>query len=238
MSIRSSDSPGGRQAWRRLLDLLFPPRCVGCRRHGYWLCPSCLAQIPRVKPPLCVRCGASSATSALCARCESAPLTMERLRSVFYFEHQLRDAMHRLKYRGQTALAIPLGEEMAACWLRDPVAVDVVVPVPLHEARLRERGHNQASLLAREVARVIGLRLDEGTLVRVRATASQVRLSASARRENVRGAFRCRDGQLSDRSVLLVDDVCTTGATLDAAAGALYNGGARAVQGLTLARAR
>ena len=163
---------------------------------------------------------------------------MERLRSVFYFERQLRGAMHRLKYRGQAALATPLGQEMAAYWLRDPVPADVVVPVPLHTARLRERGHNQASLLAREVARVAGMRLDEETLVRIRATASQVGLSASERKNNVRGAFRCRDGALAGRQVLLVDDVCTTGATLDAAAMALLIGGAGMVQGLTLARAR
>jgi ComF family protein len=157
---------------------------------------------------------------------------------VFYFERPLREAMHRLKYRGQTALAVPLGKEMAAYWLRNGVPVQVIVPVPLHAARLRQRGHNQASLLARELARLTGLELDEQALIRARATASQVGLSASERRGNVRGAFRCRDGVLSGRRVLLVDDIFTTGATLQAAATALYEGGAGAVQGLTLARAR
>jgi ComF family protein len=163
---------------------------------------------------------------------------MERVRSVFYFEDGLREAIHRLKYRGCTALAEPLGAEMAAYWLRNEVPVDVVVPVPLHGARLGERGHNQAGLLAREFVRVTGLALDEKTLARIRATASQVGLSASERKENVRGAFRCRDGLLSGKRVLLVDDVFTTGATLDAAAAALYDGGVSAVEGLTLARAR
>ncbi len=157
---------------------------------------------------------------------------------MFYFERELRGAMHRLKYRGQTALAVPLGKEMAAYWLGDPLPVDVIVPVPLHASRLRERGHNQASLLAREMARAARMHVDEHILVRTRATVSQVGLNASERKDNVDGAFRCCDGGLAGMHVLLIDDVCTTGATMDAAAKALVNGGVARVQGLTLARAR
>ena len=115
---------------------------------------------------------------------------------------------------------------------------DVVVPVPLHTARLRERGSNQAALLAREMARRVGLVVEEQTLVRWRVTAPQVELDARQRKENVRDAFRCSGDALAGKQVLLIDDVYTTGATLEACAVALYEGGARDVRALTLARAR
>ena len=197
-----------------------------------------MERLPRVEPPFCARCGDQVVTDGLCARCRTSPLQIECIRAVVYFEGVLREALHQLKYRGRTVLAEPLGGLMAAYWMQHPLSADVVVPVPLHAARLRERGYNQAALLARVMARRIGLPLDERTLVRQRATASQVDLDASQRKENVRGAFSCFDRTLAGRRVLLVDDVCTTGATLEACAVALYEGGARSVQALTLARAR
>jgi len=224
--------------WTRFLDLLFPPRCIGCRRVGSWLCAECLDQMPRVEPPFCARCGDVVAADGICARCRTAPLQIECIRSVVYFEGVLREAMHWLKYRGRTALAEPLGGLLAAYWMQHPMTADVVVPVPLHATRLRERGYNQAALLAREMARRVGLVVDELTLVRQRATAPQVELDAKQRKENVRDAFRCSDDALTSKQVLLIDDVCTTGATLEACAVALLEGGARGVQALTLARAR
>jgi ComF family protein len=165
-------------------------------------------------------------------------LQIERIRAVVYFEGVLREALHQLKYRGHTALAEPLGDLMAAYWAQHAIPADVVVPVPLHATRLRERGYNQAALLARALARRVGLALDEQTLVRQRATAPQVDLDARQRKENVHDAFCCSARTLAGQQVVLVDDVCTTGATLEACAVALYEGGARSVQALTLARAR
>ena len=165
-------------------------------------------------------------------------MQIECIRSAVYFEGVLREAVHRLKYYGRTALAEPLGGLMVAYWVQHPMPADVIVPVPLHTARLRERGYNQAALLAREMACRVGLALNEQTLVRRRATASQVKLDARQRKENVRDAFRCSDNALTGKQVLLIDDVCTTGATLAACAVALHEGGARSVQALTLARPR
>lgn len=228
--------------WRDLrdqfLNLLYPPRCVGCRRIGVSLCAECIEQFPRVEPPFCARCGDQVVAEGLCTRCRTSPLQIERIRAVVYFEGVLREALHQLKYQGRTALAEPLGGLMAAYWVQHALSADIVVPVPLHAARLRERGYNQAALLARAMTRRIGLALDEQTLVRERATAPQVDLDASQRKENVRGAFRCSARTLTGRRVLLVDDVCTTGATLEACAIALYEGGASSVQALTLARTR
>jgi ComF family protein len=127
---------------------------------------------------------------------------------------------------------------MVTYWRQHPMPTDIVVPVPLHATRLRERGYNQAALLAREMAQRAKLAVDERTLVRRRATAPQVKLSARERRENVHDAFCCRDDGLVDKRVLLIDDVCTTGATLEACAVALHKSGSHSVQALTLARAR
>jgi len=158
---------------------------------------------------------------------------------VVHFEGVLREAVHQLKYDGRTVLAGPLGGLMAAYWMQHPMPVDVVVPVPLHTARLRERGYNQAALLARELARRVGLAVDGQTLIRQRATAPQVELNARQRRENVREAFHCVGDGLAGKQVLLVDDVCTTGATLEACAVALHDEGrVSSVQALTLARPR
>lgn len=201
------------------------------------MCTECLGRISRVEPPFCARCGCAVAAGGLCTRCRTSPLQIECIRSAVYFEGVLREAIHRLKYSGCTALVEPLGDLMAAYWIQHPMPADVVVPVPLHAARLRERGYNQAALLAREMAHRVGLALDEQTLIRRRATAPQVELNARQRSENVRDAFHCSGDGLAGKQVLLVDDVCTTGATLEACAVALYEGGARSVRALTLARA-
>ena len=228
--------------WRSLrsqfVDLVFPRRCIGCRRAGAWLCTECLQQIFPVEPPFCARCGGAVVAGRLCTRCQISPLQIECIRSSVYSEGVLREAVHRFKYRGLAALAGPLGGLMAAYWVGHPMPTDVVVPVPLHAARLRERGYNQSALLARELACQVGLAVDEHTLVRHRATTPQVGLDAVQRRENVCDAFRCSGNGLVGQQVLLVDDVCTTGATLEACAMALVAGGARSVRALTLARPR
>jgi len=222
----------------RFLDFLFPPRCVGCRRVGTWLCAECLGQVPRVEPPFCSRCGGVVEARGLCVRCRTSPLRIDCIRSAVYFEGVLREAVHQLKYKGRTVLAEPLGELMAAYLLQYPMPADVLVPVPLHPARLRGRGYNQAALLANEIGQRVGLVVDERTLIRRRATAPQVELNAEQRRQNVLDAFHCLGSRLVGERVLLIDDVCTTGATLEACAIALEEeGGARSVQAMTLARA-
>jgi ComF family protein len=168
---------------------------------------------------------------------------IECVRSVFYFDGPVRDVLYRFKYDSLTALAAPLGELMADCWRARPWPADVVVPVPLHASRERERGYNQATLLARETVRSLEARqvptaLGERMLERRRATPPQVGLDGAQRRENVKGAFRAASDAVFGRRVLLIDDVCTTGATLEACAVALRESGARGVRALTFARAR
>ena len=222
---------------RTFLDLLFPPRCVGCRKVGGWLCSECRNAIELLRPPLCPHCGILTAEGKLCPRCQRASLQIDGVRSVAFFEGPMREAIHCFKYSNLQDLATPLGEMMVSYWQDVHLPADVIVPVPLHARRLRERGYNQAALLARELGKGVGLPVLESALIRVRDTSPQVDLSAEERRENVHGAFHCRDDRLVGESVLLVDDVYTTGATLEACSLALKQRGVRTAWALTLARA-
>lgn len=221
-----------------LLDLVFPPRCAGCRRRGIWLCGPCVAALTRLGPPLCRYCGRPTGGVQTCPDCWRHRPALDGVHSPYLFEGPLRLLIHRFKYRHGAHLAAPLAALLSAgdaVFLRP---ADAIIPVPLHPRRLRQRGYNQAALLAAALAPRLGLPVVEGCLQRVRDTPPQMGLPAAERRRNVRGAFACADETLRGRRVLVVDDVCTTSATLDACAVALKRSGATVVTGLTLARAR
>ena len=217
------------------LDLLFPLRCLGCGREGSLLCPSCCQSLPRIKQPFCQCCGTPLSEGNRCPTCISHPLAINGIRSMFLFGGAVRLAIHQFKYRHLKAMAAPLGQLLADYWRSYPLPGEALVPVPLHPKRLRERGYNQASLLAREMGKLTGLPAVEGSLLRIRDTVTQARTaSAAERRSNVRDAFACQQ-ELHGEKILLIDDVCTTGATLDACAMALRAAGAGSVWGLTVA---
>lgn len=218
------------------LDFFFPPWCVGCGVRGTFLCPSCQASLSPVIPPFCVRCGRPLDLGTLCPECEGRELWIEGIRSPFRFEGALRQAILSFKYKGVRALAVPLAQLMAAYLAQNPLPADALVAVPLHPRRLRERGYNQSLLLARELGRLCSLPLVEGPLVRLRDTPPQTRTrSAEERQENVARAFSC-GGDFEGRSILLIDDVCTSGATLNSCAAVLKAAHAASVWGLTVAR--
>jgi ComF family protein len=149
----------------------------------------------------------------------------------------VRQAVHQLKYRNLRALAEPLADLLADHVMETSVTGSVLVPVPLHRRRLRERGYNQSALLARRLGKRTGIPVSGDCLVRSRQTPPQARtVSVRERRENVAGVFACRDERLRDEQVLLIDDVATSGATMEACAAALKAAGASSVWGLTLAR--
>ncbi|MFH1002571.1 MAG: ComF family protein [Chloroflexota bacterium] len=219
------------------LDLLFPPGCVGCGRGGDWLCPSCRRSLPVIVPPLCPRCGLPQASGVLCPACAGGTTALDGIRAPFRFDGVMRQAIHWLKYRNLRVLAEPLAGLLGDYFDRNPLPAEVLVAVPLHPRRLRERGYNQSRLLAGELARLTGLPVVDGCLVRQRHTPPQARTtSVDERRRHLAGAFACRDGRLRGKQVLLVDDVATSGATLGAAAVALKAAGAASVWGLVLAR--
>jgi ComF family protein len=228
-----------------LLAVLLAPRCVVCdealdRPTLGPVCPTCWNSILPLTPPLCDLCGdplptwrVVSVPLARCARCRRVPRPLDRSRAIGLYEGALRSIVHALKYEGRRSLAKPLGTMMRTRCADVLSDADLAVPVPLHPSRRRERGFNQAEDLARHV----GLPL-VAALRRVRRTPPQADLPAGRRHGNVKDAFAAgKDFQLVlGRIVVLIDDVSTTGATLDACARVLKESGAREVRALTAAR--
>ncbi len=219
------------------LNLLFPQWCIGCGREGYFICYECSSLLPRVMPPLCPRCGRPQSSDILCPSCVSWRAEIDGIRSPFRFDGIMRQAIYQLKYRNLRALAAPLAQLLNDYLITNPIPVETLVPVPLHQKRLRERGYNQSGLLAKELGKLISLPVVDDCLIRQRYAPPQARTSTVDERQgNVADAFVCYDHRLQDKQVLLIDDVSTSGATLDACAAALKAAGAKSVWGLVLAR--
>jgi len=233
-----------------LVDGVFPPHCEACERplpigHGSCLCAPCRATMAAPPAPVCQSCGlplGTSCQSNSCPGCTHRPPAFTAARAAALYLHSasglnaLAAAVQGLKYRRRRRLADALGALLAE---RYPFAPDaLLVPVPLHRTRLRARGFNQALLLARALGRRRGLQVAPRLLVRTRATEAQARLAAAERRRNLHGAFAVRFPRLCcERSLVLVDDVLTTGATADACARALLAAGAARVDVYTVGRA-
>ncbi len=219
------------------VELLFPARCVGCNREGAFLCLACQESLPWLEPPFCFLCSQpGSLTLGLCSFCRAGPLRIAGIRAPYRMEGTVRDAVHALKYQGVRALAPTLGQLLARFMAQQEMAAEVLVPVPLHPRRERKRGYNQSLLLAKATGETSGLPVEPHALSRVTDTPSQLTLRSEERRANVYGAFRARGERVAGRHILVVDDVCTTGSTLEACAIALKEAGAASVWGFALAR--
>ncbi|MBN1439576.1 MAG: ComF family protein [Anaerolineales bacterium] len=216
-----------------LLDLFFPPQCVYCRSLGPRICAACAAGIDWIDSRRCPWCGLPEPIPPT-HRCIDRT-RLDFVRSAAAFSGPLRKALHALKYDADRSLAAELVKLAYPHWSPPSWEFDLILPVPLGKRRQIQRGYNQSLLLAGAIARRSVIPLGEKNLVRVRETQSQVGLSLGERRENVAEAFRA--AEVAGRRILLVDDVCTTGATLDSCAAALRKAGAAAVAALTLARA-
>lgn len=227
-----------------LIATLLAPCCACCRvplekpTHGA-VCPACWASIPTPSDPLCETCGDALSSwrpgaveERRCSRCRRTPRVITRGRSVGPYEAALRDIVHALKYDGRRSVAKPLGALMTRAGASVLDGADLAVPVPLHFARHYTRGFNQAA----ELAAHIGLPM-ANALRRRRATTTQTDLPEGRRHANVKDAFALRRRIPAGAVVVVVDDVSTTGATVDACARVLLAAGAREVRALTAARA-
>jgi len=232
-----------------IADLIFPPRCIACgellEQHAPLpFCTSCMTGIRFIGSPLCPRCGtpfpAAEGEDHLCGKCLVTERTYAVARSVGRYEETLLTAIHRFKYRGKTGIGDLLGKIMAdfADNLWDMKVFDRILPVPLHPRRLRERGFNQAVILARGLSKRFDIPLDFTSLRRDRFTPPQVGLDRQQRSANVQGAFTvAHPERIAGRRLLLVDDVYTTGSTLTECARVLIRAKADSVAVFTMARA-
>lgn len=222
------------------LNLIFPPVCAHCGREGQLLCQNCLELVEWLSAPICQRCGRSLPTDSsreICTGCHTRPLAANPIRAAAVFAGPVPNLIHQLKYNNMFGLAAPLANLMSIAWLRWQMPVDLVIAIPLHKRRHKERGYNQSELLVNHFCQQQGLTAHTHALQRVRHTRPQVDLDAAHRQENMQDAFHADATAVAGKRILLVDDVCTTGATLDAAAAALVAAGATAVSAFCLARA-
>jgi ComF family protein len=232
-----------------LTELLFPSLCLSCgeilsERKGHSFCSDCYSGIRFIAAPLCPVCGipypAEESPDHVCGDCILNKRHIIAARSLGVYESVLLDAIYAFKYGGNLTLGEKLGRLMAdhdypAFRIAD---YSLIVPVPLHPRRLRQRGFNQSVFLAREIVKRRGIAMDFRALSRIVDTESQAGLKKEERRSNIRKAFSIPDPErVRGRRILLVDDVYTTGSTLGECARILLKGGAEAVGALTLARA-
>ena len=235
-----------RNPFRGLVSLFYPPFCAVCKRAvepDEGLCASCAGKAPRIRPPFCAKCSqpfdGAITGSFSCANCANRVLHFEAAVSAYRSRGAVREVIHSFKYGRQIHLRHLVGRWLGEA-LADPRLAgrrfDLVVPVPLHPARQRERGFNQAELLAAALQRISGLPV-RNVLQRRRYTTTQTQFDRNERMENLRGAFRLRHGSnVQDLRMLLVDDVLTTGSTLSECAAVLLEAGALSVHAMTAAR--
>lgn len=231
---------------QELWDILFPLSCLGCKAKGVWICPVCIARLPRRLEQQCPLCRKRSTPSGqVCFEClDTTPALDGLFVASFYQDSLLPYAIHTFKYRFIPDLAVPLGQFLGSTLEKSAVPLpDVIVPVPLHPRRLRFRGFNQSALLARILSQTLtpGLEIPLlEVLIRTRYTKPQMKTGSRAERlDNLRNAFAVAPGgemTLSGKSLWLVDDVATTGTTLAECAAVLKRHGARSVFGIVLAR--
>jgi len=232
----------------RYLQFLLPPQCQCCEKFleegQQGICPDCLSKIRWIEPPLCTLCGVPFLSSEVenhpCGACLTRGKYFTMARAVGYYEGPLREAIHRWKYEEKSYLTLFFGEKLAEGFCRywDPQSFDLIIPVPLHSKRLRKRGFNQALLLVKELSRRTQIPYSKRLLQKRILTPPQVNLSGGEREKGVRGSFHIqRDEEIEGKSILLVDDVYTTGATVNECSKVLLKAGAERVDVLTIAHA-
>jgi competence protein ComFC len=220
-----------------MLDWLYPPTCAGCGTAGQRWCTNCQTITLQVGKKICEQCGEPHEHIGRCLICRQSPPAYTAVRSWAVYAGPVRHALHGLKYRQNLALGDSLSVHLIQLYKNLNWPIDFIVPVPLSRKRIRTRGYNQAALLARPLSLATGIEYRPNALGRIRETVSQVGLSGKERSTNVSGAFTARPELVQGKKILVIDDITTTGATIQHCTTALLRAGAAEVYGLTVARA-
>jgi competence protein ComFC len=221
-----------------LIDTFVPPRCGGCGQWGERFCDLCLGNVNTIEEPICQICGDPiiSSSRSICYRCDSIKRKFDRIRSWAYYEGPLKKAIQKLKYKNDIGLANILANPLTALFKDLDWQIDLITAVPLDQERLSKRGYNQAALLSMPLAWNTGTPFNPEALIKRFPTRPQVGLSEEDRLKNVSDVFSSKPENVEGKNVLVIDDVVTTGATMDACSKALKASGAVTVYGLSLAR--
>lgn len=224
-------------AFWMLMDGIYPPTCPGCGRFGYRLCSACMEDIIPFSASVCNRCGAPLRSPSQKHPCLPPECGIAGFRSWAPFKDPLRKVLHSLKYQRNLGVGEVLAASLAGMVHQEGWRVHMVIPVPLGRRRQRERGYNQTAQIAHPLALMLRRPYRPNAIWRSRETSSQIKMNRRERFDNVNQAFSADEEQVSGRTILIIDDVATTGATISECARALKNARAKEVYCLTVARA-
>jgi len=218
------------------IDWLFPPHCLGCGIEGEVICPECYSTIKRVPTNVCPYCNAYIGKSGKCPNCMNKKPAYAQFRAFAYYTGVIREAVHQLKYQNDIGIPRILASYLLKIVQTENWELDLVIPIPLSGTKQEQRGYNQAERLARPLAEVLKKPLSTEGLRRIRENTSQVDLDVRSRRENVRGVFKAEPSIVRGKNILLIDDVFTTGATLESASQALRDANSGLIYAVTVGK--
>ena len=225
------------QLFWAVMDWLYPPHCCSCKRDGYVFCEECLSKIEILNSTFCKRCGSPVRSGKiLCYQCRNDPPPFTQMRSWASYAGPIKDALHSLKYNKNIALGIFLAKPLTEIVKNAGWKIDLVVPMPLSRSHLKLRGYNQSACISRNIARQLNLTHSTTSVKRIKETETQISLNVNERFINLFDAFYAFPAKLINRNILLVDDVITTGATMQNCAIALKNAGASNIYCLSVAK--
>lgn len=220
-------------------DVIFPEKCLGCNKEGSWLCKKCFRKININKKNTCPSCSKITQENTFCLNCKKYYYLKGIIISAQY-KDPLKETIHYLKYNKILELVDPLCEILAEkLQYGFPHGDLVIIPVPLHPQREKERGFNQATIIAKKIGKIFDLPIYDDILIRIKNTPPQINLSRKLRRKNIKGAFKINKSKIkkiTGKTVIIFDDVMTTGATLNEAARVLNQAGFKNIWGLVLAK--
>lgn len=219
------------------MDWLYPPHCGGCGTTGSRWCQDCDASVLLLEPPYCGVCGMPRQEIGVCDDCRSHPPLLTGIRSWGWYAGPLRHALIELKFENKIDLGEVFADKLFELYLHCNWQIDHIIPIPVSRSRRFQRGYNQVELIAKPLSDMSNIPYKPTALKRIKDTESQVRLSHSERIKNVQDAFVADSSEVDQSACLLVDDIVTTGATLENATKALLAAGASSVYALTVARA-